>query len=113
VSLTAPERETIITLNDEDDLARVYTAQRPWITKLKKNPAATLIEEGNFEGSAWAEFEVPKALLSIRSKRVKRDLTQEQRAALGDRLRRASTSSKTPQASGASEQEAPSRGVAA
>ena len=39
MSLTAPERETIITLNDEDGHALIYTAQRPIITKLK-NPSA-------------------------------------------------------------------------
>lgn len=57
MSLTAPERETIITLNDEDETAYVYSAQRPWITKLKQNPAAILLEEGTHEGSAWARFE--------------------------------------------------------
>jgi hypothetical protein len=89
VSLTAPERETIIRLNDEDELANVWTAQRPWITKLKKNPAATLLDEGSFEGSVWAEFEVPASLLTVRSKTVKRELTEEQRKAVGERLRTA------------------------
>jgi hypothetical protein len=89
VSLTAPERETIITLNDEDETAEIWTAQRPWITKLRKNPAATLLEEGKHDGSAWARFEVPKALISVRSKRVKRDLTEEQRQAARERLARA------------------------
>ena len=69
MSLTAAERETIITLNDEDETAEVWTAQRPWITKLKKNPAATLLEEGKHDGSIWARFEVPKELISVRSKR--------------------------------------------
>jgi hypothetical protein len=69
MSLSAPERETIITLNDEDDTAEIWTAQRPWITKLKKNPAATLLEEGKHDGSAWARFEVPRELIGVRSKR--------------------------------------------
>lgn len=38
MSLTAVERETAITLNDEDDTAHVWTAQRTIITKLKKEP---------------------------------------------------------------------------
>jgi hypothetical protein len=71
LSLTASERETVITLNDEDELAHVYTAQRPWITKLKKNPSATLIEDGKFEGTVWARFEVPKTLVQVRSKSKK------------------------------------------
>jgi hypothetical protein len=72
MSLSAPERETIITLNDDDATAEVWTAQRPWITKLKKNPSAVLLEEGKHGGSVWARFEVPKELLTIRSKRQTR-----------------------------------------
>jgi hypothetical protein len=82
MSFTAPERETVITFNDEDEFAHVYTAQRPIITKLKKNPSAKLIEEGTFEGSVWAKFELPKALISFRTQRVTRELTEEQRAEL-------------------------------
>jgi hypothetical protein len=87
MSLTALERETIITFNDVEDFAEVYTAQRPWITKLKKNPAAELVEEGKHEGSIWAKFRVPKDLVSVRSKKVKRELTEEQREALAARMR--------------------------
>jgi hypothetical protein len=86
VSLTASERETIITLNDEDETAQVYTAQRPWITKLKRNPSAILLEEGSHDGSAWARFELPKGLVSLRSTKVKRELTEEQREALRERM---------------------------
>jgi hypothetical protein len=62
MSLTGAERETIITLNDEDETAEIWTAQRPWITRLKKNPSALLLEKGKHNGSVWARFEVPKAL---------------------------------------------------
>jgi hypothetical protein len=89
VSLTATERETIVTLNDEDETAHVYTAQRSWITKLKRNPAATLLEEGTHDGSAWARFELPKGLVSFRSTRVKRELTEEQREGLRERMAKA------------------------
>jgi hypothetical protein len=86
MSLTAPERETIITMNDEDDVALIYTAQRPVITKLKKNPGAVLIEEGTFDGSVWARFEMPADLLSFRSTRVKRELSEEEKAGLRERI---------------------------
>jgi hypothetical protein len=86
VSLTAPERETIVTLNDEDDTAHVYSAQRPVITRLKRNAAATLLEEGTHDGSAWARFELPKGLVSFRSTRVKRELTEEQREGFRERM---------------------------
>jgi hypothetical protein len=88
MSLTAPERETIITLNDDDETAEVWTAQRPWITKLRKNPSAILLEEGTHDGSAWARFEVPKGLISVRTTRVQRVLTEEQKDELRDRLAR-------------------------
>lgn len=89
MSLTAPERETVVTMSDEDGVACVYTAQRRILTKLKKNPAATLIEEGVFEGSAWGRFEIPAGLISFRSTRVKREMTPEQKAAAGERLKAA------------------------
>jgi hypothetical protein len=47
MSLTAPERETVITFSDADDTATVHTHQRRIITKLKNNPAAELVE-GHF-----------------------------------------------------------------
>jgi hypothetical protein len=72
-SLTALERETVVTMNDEESFARVWTAQRRQITRLKRNPAATLIEEGRHGGSAWAIFEVPAELFAgFRSRRLRR-----------------------------------------
>jgi hypothetical protein len=64
----ALERETVITLNDAEEVASVYTAQRRKITQLKKNPAAVLIEEGVHDGSPWARFELPKNFISFRTK---------------------------------------------
>jgi len=87
MSLTAVERETVVTFNDADEAAHVYTTQRPIITKLKANPAARLIEEGVFDGTAWARFELPKALISFRSKQVVLALTEEERAERAERLR--------------------------
>jgi hypothetical protein len=82
VSLTAAERETIITGNDEDDVLQIWTAQRPMITRLRKNPAARLIEEGTHDGSPWARFEFPPDLLSFRSRRTTRTLSEEHKAKL-------------------------------
>jgi len=82
VSLTAPERETVIVMSDADELASVYTAQRPVITRLKKNRAARLLEEGRFEGSPWATFQLPKSFVSFRSKqRVLSDEERQRRSA--------------------------------
>ena len=54
MSLTAPERETVITFSDADDTAQVHTHQRKIITELKNNPAAELIEDISFGGTAGA-----------------------------------------------------------
>jgi hypothetical protein len=86
VSLTAPERETVITTSDADDHIRIWTAQRPMITKLKANPAATLVDEGWYGTSAWAEFHVPAGLLTVRS--GKRKMTDAQREAAAARMRK-------------------------
>lgn len=92
MSLSAAERETVVNLNDAEDVAYVYTAQRRTITKLRKNPAATLVEEGIHDGSAWARFEMPAGLISFRSVRVKREFTPEQRSAAAARLNAARAS---------------------
>jgi hypothetical protein len=86
-SLSPDERETIITMNDEDDSADIWTAQRPIITKLKKNPAATLTKEGRHGSTAWARFTLPASLISFRSTHVKRELSDEQKAEMTARLR--------------------------
>ena len=79
MSLTAPERETVITFSDESDTATIHTHQRRIITKLKNNPAATQLEDLSFDGTPGAVFELPANLISFRSGR--RKLTEAQRAA--------------------------------
>jgi hypothetical protein len=58
-SLTAPERETVITFSDDDDTATVHTHQRRTITKLRSNPAAKEVEDLTHEGSVGAVFKIP------------------------------------------------------
>ena len=86
MSLTAPERETVITFSDADDTATIHTHQRPVITKLEKNPAAKKIEDISFDGTAGAVFELPADLISFRSKRTEQNLTDAQRAERAARL---------------------------
>jgi hypothetical protein len=82
-SLTPPERETVILLNDEDDLARISSWQRKVITKLEKNPAATKIEDWRMGTSVGAVFELPASMLSFRSvKRQGRPASEATMAAL-------------------------------
>ena len=58
LSLTAPERETVITFSDEDNTATIHTHQRRIIIKLPNNPAAELVEDLTFDGRAGAVFEI-------------------------------------------------------
>jgi hypothetical protein len=81
VSFTAPERETVVVLNDADDHAIVYTSQRAVITRLKKNPAARLVREGRCGRSPWADFELPKRFVSFRSKERRFNGEERQRRA--------------------------------
>lgn len=87
MSLTDYERETIISMNDGDAVASVWTAQRKLITRLRNNPAAVLVGEGTHDGSAWARFTIPAELVSFRSVRVRRELSDEQRQALSEAMR--------------------------
>jgi len=82
MSLTPPERETVITFSDEDEIATVHTHQRKVITKLRNNPAAEQIEDISFQGTAGAVFEIPADRISFRGPKTKRKMSSAQAAAL-------------------------------
>ena len=89
--MIAAERETTINLTDADEFAYIYTCRRQDITALKKKvgKGVELSQEGRYkDGTAWANFRIPKQLTSI-SKIVKttRNLTPEQRASLSERMK--------------------------
>jgi hypothetical protein len=86
MGLNAHERETVIVFNDGDDMATISTSQRRVITQLKKTPSATLADEGVFERSPWARFELPKGFVSFRSKI--RVLSEQERTRRAAQLRR-------------------------
>lgn len=88
-SLAAAERETVVNWSDADEEMSVWTAQRKVITKLKRNPAATLVDEGHFGSTAWALFTLPVGLLTFRTPRAGRKLSPEQRSQNAERLRSA------------------------
>jgi hypothetical protein len=88
-SLTAPERETVVSWSEGDDTAYVWTAQRRVITKLRANPAASLVNEGTIGTTAWAEFRLPARLVSFRTRTRHTTMTVEQKTAAAERLTRA------------------------
>ena len=76
--LTPHERETVITMNDDDKTAKVFTWQKRIQRRLQAHPEARLIKQGTHKhpGDAWMKFEVPKELVTVRVRRV---LSAEQR----------------------------------
>jgi hypothetical protein len=80
MSLTAPERETVIVFSDDDATATVHTHQRRIITKLRNNPAAEQIEDISHGSTAGAVFEIPADLVSFRSRRRKLSAAQREEA---------------------------------
>jgi hypothetical protein len=83
-SLTAPERETVILINDEDEFAEITTHQRTWVTKLRKNPAAEEIEDLSYGSTTGARFRVPARLVSVRTKQPA--FSEEEKARRAARL---------------------------
>ena len=88
--MEAVERETVIAWNDEDgDTATVYTAQRPMTTRLAKIRGAEQVEVHRTQAGDWTGETWKVPLASVLPRNIgKRQLSEEQRKELGDRLRR-------------------------
>jgi hypothetical protein len=88
MGLTRAEQETIVNLNEAEDVAYIYTSQPKIIGRLKRNPAADLVEEGRFERSPWARFTIPAQLVSFHSVVRTYELTEEEKQERRDRMAR-------------------------
>lgn len=88
-SLSAAERETTVTANDEDGLVRIWSAQRKHITKMRRNPQFTEVKSGFYGTSEWAEFTVPADRWSPVGVKRLVSLTEQQRNDRRDRLQAA------------------------
>ena len=88
MNLLPIERETIISISDEDKSKwHIYTRQQTIINKLLKQGRVPLKAEYNDNGKIYsAEFEIGFKELTLRSKPVTRTLTEEQRKATAERL---------------------------
>ena len=93
-SLAAEERETIISWNDEDkNKIFIYSSQQPIIRRLLKNPLFDCQRKAFnkaykiYPDSISVEGYLPRKCLTIRTKLVKRILTDEQKTELVKRLR--------------------------
>lgn len=87
------ERETHISIIDDKML--VYTSDNKFLTKIKrvaaKNPEIKCIAEGHNKAKGYVtfyEFEFPVSCLSLRhGKKIKRNLTDEQKKAAAARFK--------------------------
>jgi hypothetical protein len=88
------EQETIITSNAAEDQADIYAADPVWILKLdklcKENPEQfRMIETQKLGGKIISKrYVFPKELITIRTRKVKQNLTEEQREARRKQLDR-------------------------
>ena len=90
MALTAPERETTVLSTDGDDVVVIESAQRRYLTRLRKNPSFTEVATGTYEGTEWARFTIPARDWNPASgAKRRRNLTDEQRGELRDRLAKA------------------------
>ena len=78
------EQETIINWNREEKTASIYTHDPSLIRKCdalcQKSEAITVVREGD----GWKEYECPKSWVKVR---MPRELTDEQRAELAERMK--------------------------
>jgi hypothetical protein len=90
VSLTAPERESLITFSDDYDTATIHTHQRRIIIEASEQPGSEGDRGLSHDGTAGAVFELPVNLVSFRSGQRKLSPEQAKAAAADlDRTRRA------------------------
>ena len=91
LSLTAPERETIVLFDDESNECQIYTCSRPIMTKLdrlcKSQPDNYKLTKQDSQSKTYL---TDKRLISFRAERQKRELTDEQKKAFADRMKKAS-----------------------
>jgi hypothetical protein len=79
------ERETVINFNEEEDTAWVWTASETVYRRLLKRLGRAYLTE---DGERHAEFKFPAEFLQLPRAKVKRVLSDAQRAALSSRIAR-------------------------
>ncbi len=93
MAVTRYEQEVVINFNAVEETATLYTADPVWIRKMDKlviaNPEQfSVIRSEKQEGQLVSKtYSFPKRFVSIRSKDVIRELTEEQRAEIAKRFK--------------------------
>ena len=85
--LSTIEQETVITMDKETRRARIYTSDNRFINKLDKLYERKEVHR-NEDGITAVEYEVPEKYISFRSGKTTRVYTEEERAALSERMKK-------------------------
>lgn len=95
MGLTRIERETVICFNEEESEAVLHTCSAIWMRKMDKlveeHPESfTCTDIDKMDGEVIGKrYKFDKSLITIRQGKQKRELTEEQRAEVAERFRKA------------------------
>ena len=99
--ISSDEKEMTINLGYLDETAHIYTSDDAWLTKIKKrvlaNPTEwkiTRVVERKDGSVSGVMAEVPKNLVSLRTKKKELVISDEERQVRSDRLRNIATGSR-------------------
>ena len=105
--MNASKRETTIAYADGDEVIQIFSCIRRDITAMSKKEQFVEIERGFYPGKVlWAKFEILREDFDLaRGAKTKRNLSDEQRQALSDRLKAARANSAAKAAADAEDSE--------
>lgn len=93
MGLPVDEQETTINYSRRDDMCEIYTSDSTTMTKLDKlveNGDYKLIDTQYLDGVLVSKtYECSKKLISFRAKQSKREMTEEQKKASAERMKKA------------------------
>lgn len=88
-SVSISEQEVCINFMRDEDFATIYTSDTTYMTKLDKlcktSPDMYSLLSDTGRGKTYRVED--KTLISFRAKKIKRELTEEQKIAAGERMR--------------------------
>lgn len=85
--LSVQEQETVIVIGEDDKMAKVYSSSPRWIKKLDKVMERSRVHKQK-RSIVAVEYEVPEKYIKVTKPR-KRNMTDEQKAAASERLKKA------------------------
>lgn len=92
MALSTSEQETVVINNLGEEYVIIHSSVARDITKLLRHPGVTIVREGRYGRTRWIEATVPMGQWSPTSgvkRQTKRVMTEEQRLAAGERLKKA------------------------